>query len=525
MKKHFSKLTLAIVLALVMGLAFAAPAFANPANMPVGDELLFSITKEVPRDPGTTLPDGTNFWFSITQVRPIEDTGPSWSFELIPAAAERPGRVTLPYQNITFPADIIADGPADGSVAQSPTPINLGAQTWPHAGQFFFVIQEIPYTNYDIDNNPNETLIYDESSFLLIVTVVNYVLPGGGEELRVSNIQVASLLNDNAPVYEPGYPPGTPGTWTDVPGDTYWCLEYKLYYYGPGYEYTPGTPGQPGTWTQHPSEVWFINPYAYNCIGNDVGNDRPGNDDYQLARFYIEKTVVGANRGMADLTTPFEFNATLTVGPVTVAAHFDNATEFELRDRIVAFVQERNAAGLWVDVLDSNGDAIEVEFIGTFNEAAPSVTYSASGFELRDGERLRFATYVPSGTTVSVTEIGMPNWSVDSVYWWSNDGDDFAIVTDPAAPGIGQTVTADSNTLTSPLGHVTSEGGESIEFNNNYHFVEILGLFVGSMPFVAALLAATVLLAMMVASRSRQRIEQLPIAYQEKIVWLIVVNM
>jgi len=515
MKKYFSKLTLAIVLALVMGLAFAGIAMATPPL--TGDDLLFSITKEVPRDPGTALPDGTNFWFSITQVRPVEDTGPNWSFELIPAAAERPGRVALPYHNITFPADIIADGPADGSVAQSPTPTNLGGITWPHAGQFFFVIQEIPNTNPAIDANPRESLIYDDSAFLLIVTVINHPVAGGGEELRVSNIQIASLDNSDAPVYTPGTP-GTPGTWGPGPGDDVWCIIDKLYRYRPGYNYTPGAPGQPGTWERIPSCVWFVNPYAYNDIDNDWDNDVPVNDD-QRARFSVEKTVVGNNRNVADLTTPFTFDTVLTIGAVTVASHFSPATDFTLPATITAGVQERNAAGDWVYVVPAQ----TVVFTGTFTApvtgppAVPgSITYASptDGFQLRDGERLRFSYNVPSGTTVLTTERAQQNWSVDSVGWFNNAGVGTAITTVPATPAaVNTAVAADSSTLALPAGVVTSVGGEMMEFNNNYHFAEILGLFVGSMPFVAALFAATVLLAMMVASRSRQRIEQLPIAY------------
>ena len=530
MKKHFSKMALAIVLALVMALAFAGVAIAEPrgpidyddetitilSSTPLADTN-FSIRKYVPHDFGTELPDMT-FWFSVTQVVPTGGTGAAdWTFGLRDPDATRPGEVTIPYQRIDIPADLV-----DGSAyrAQTDPGFDLGGITWPHAGQFFFVIQEVPDTNPDIDNDPRQSLIYDTTSYLMIVTVINWEDENGNEVLRISNIQIALLGNDNAPIYTPGTD-GTPGEWSD--GDEWWCFVRKLYDYRPG-EYTPGEPGEPGTWTTRPSCIHFTNPYAYNRPGNDIGNDIGNDVNLEDARLSISKTVVGNNRPYADLTTPFTFDATLTIGAVTVQAHL-SGNDFVLPETITAAVQEQDAAGNWVNVTPFTTVIFTRNDIGAPGPIT-GITYTSplpvggpgGGFQLTDGQRLRFPDNVPSGTTVLATERALENWSVDSVYWYCIGRNDTppvpgrAITTNPAAPGVNQAVTADSATLTPP-GVVTTTGDEKMNFNNAYDWSPIMGLFIGSMPFMVALLVATVLLAMMVASRSRQRIEQLPIAY------------
>ena len=489
MKKYFSKLTLAIVLALVMGLAFAGVAVASPVT-PLADEYLqVGITKRLQMDDGTAIPNA-NFWFTFTQVVPVADSTPP---AFVPWTAAPPAAVpAIANPTIAFPHAVYSN-PAQVAV-------NFGAITWPHAGQFFFVVQEVPNTNPLIAACPYQSMIYDDSAFMIIVTVGNFV-EDGVPTLRITNIIATELIVETPPTWVPGTEPGQ-GTWTGG--------EWVQVYPKDELEYRPGTyipdPGTPGEyiWDRDPSQILFVNQYVYNR------DQRPDNDDcYQVARLSVTKTVVDRagvdpTRVHADLTTPFTFSTTLTVGSTAVAAHVAAGNNFVLAPTITAYVQERNLAGNWVNVTPAQ----TVTF--TLNLSGPSpnytgATYTAPDFQLTDNQRLRFPADVPAGTTVSTIERARANWSVNSV-----DFDGREIVGPPGTPNTE--VTANSATLTPP-GVVTTAGNNAMNFNNFYHWSPIMGLFIGSMPFMMALLGATVLLAMMVASRSRQRIEQLPIAY------------
>ena len=497
-------MTLAIVLALVTGLAFAGVAMATPVT-PLADEYLqVGITKRLQMDPGTAIPEA-NFWFTFTQVTQVPNSAPpefvTWTAAPPAAAPLAPG---IANPTIGFPHAVYSN-PAQVA-------IDFGAFEWPHAGQFHFVIQEIPNTNPAIAACQYQSIIYDDTAWLLVVTVGNFV-ENDVPTLRIIDIFATALDTVNQPTWVPGTNPGE-GTWG--PGEWVRPEPKAPIEYRPG-DYIPD-PGNPGyyIWDRDPSEILFVNQYVYN---RSPVNDTQ-NDDYQVARFSVTKTVVDRpndpTRVHADLTTPFTFNTTLTVGPTAVAAHVAANNNFVLAPTITAYVQERNLAGDWVNVLDANDDPISVVF--TLTPANPTVatgaTYTGPDFQLTDNQRLRFPADVPAGTTVSTIERARASWSVESVYWYGTEPAATPIVTTPAAPAAANTaVTADSSTLISPNGHVSTEGDEVMAFNNFFHWTPDSGLLLSSMPFMAALLAATVLLAMMVASRSRQRIEQLPIAY------------
>ena len=453
MKKHFSKLTLAIILALVMGLSFAGIAFAENGPVTPLEDPTVDITKELVMDPGTAVPDST-FTFTFSQVVAVPDSDP-WTFIPRPANSTTDA-VTIPNQIIDF----LPNGANPGVIT-----LDLGAINWPHAGQFFFVVQETPNTNPDIATDPNQSMIYDDTAWLLMVSVGNFYDANDAPIVRITTIQIAGL---------------TPGT---EPGE--WYMEDK----------------------DEEDELLFRNQYVYN---------RPPENDtnQENARLAITKEVVGLTRVHADLTTPFTFDATLTIGATAVAAHFATGNTFTLPASITAYVQNyvpgaSGAPSTWVNV----APPVPVTFTGNFTApvgATPgSITFtspSPDGFQLTDGQRLRFPDNVPAGTTVSVTERALPNWAVQSARF------DGAGTWGFATGGYNTAVTADSATLTPP-GVVTTAGNNSMDFANRFYHSEIMGLVIGSMPFMVALLGATVLLAMMVASRSRQRIEQLPIAY------------
>ena len=487
MKKYFSKLTLAIVLALVMGLAFAGVAMATP--VPLTDaQATLGITKRIDMDTGTALPE-SNFQFRFTQLVMTADglvprvNVPTTTIDARPITNQSIG---FPHAHYSNPAQ---------------TSIGLNSLTWPHAGQFFFMIDEIPNTNAAITANPNRVMTYDTSQFLLIVTVSNVVVDGN-EVTRITGIQTGRL--EGGPTYTPG-PSGGPGTW----GPGYWLPPTEKDgegTYRPG-EYIPDPDG-PGTWVTDPSRVLFVNEYVNN-------EPPPLNDDpTQVALLSVEKRV-GANRGYADLTTPFTFDLTLTVGPTAVAAHFATTNTFTLPNTITAHVQNyvpgaSGAPGTWVDVAPPVSHTFTGDFTAPVGATPGSITYTSpapAGFQLTDGQRLRFPDTVPAGTTVLLTERGQANWRLQAATF---DGRTHASWT-AAAGTYGNPATVNTTQL-DPIGTVV-RAGSTLELTNGFFWSPVSGLFVGSMPFMVALLGATVLLAMMVASRSRQRIEQLPIAY------------
>ncbi|MCL2606308.1 MAG: hypothetical protein FWD93_03410, partial [Coriobacteriia bacterium] len=121
--------------------------------------------------------------------------------------------------------------------------------------------------------------------------------------------------------------------------------------------------------------------------------------------------------------------------------------------------------------------------------------------ELGHGHRLFFPQLI-SGTLFQAMEIQEDNFAGQ------------AVVTGPGAGTFPTTPVVDADVIVPGATDrfVSDTGTSVITFTNDYREMILAGLLVGSMPMIFALLMATLLLAMMVASRSRKRIEQLPIA-------------
>ena len=472
MKKYFSKLTLAIILALVMGLAFAAPAMAS--TTPLAPQYLFlGITKDLQMPVGTVIPN-TVFEFSFRQAvvnPPDHATAPN---RVIPRPADtvQPMPMTIDNQTINFPADLVAvNGTSNIGQLGGATPPNgfdMGTLTWPHAGQFFFIVNELHNTNPLIDDvaNTQETLTYCETSWLLLVTVINYE-----GDLRISNIQVSRLDPITPPSWVGGVP-GTPGHWTG--GE--WTHVKDNFTYRPGV-YVPGAPGTPGEWTLAPSSIRFTNHYAYRMVTELVN-----------PALAISKTVQGP---LANQERQFVFNLTFTIPTSAVLANI-----WDINDPIVATVTD--TAGVPIP----GRTPATITFTTGMNPTAE--------FTLSHDEQLRFTT-LPAGTTYTITETGVPNYVAESSV--RSGGGAFVVTGSQSETGpVGE-----NHTATGLVSNAAPTGAPTplnlAAFLNTNHTPEIMGLVVGSMPFVIALFGATVILAMMVASRSRQRIEQLPIAY------------
>jgi len=255
MKKHFSKLTLAIAVALVMSLGVAIPALANPV---VGGAVNIAITKEINAPAGTVTPE-SSFTFNLTQV--IESDG---------------AYVPLPAGSLT-PAAVTIDGPieidfAEGAARTGQVADILRFITWPHAGDFTFVVTEVADTN---GMSAPHYMDYSDQAFILIV--------------RVSNTD-NGLTPTGAGAYATEPTDGTEDVWVTI--------EPKLT------QLEPGTPGDDGELVGA-SQLRFVNNYTYDILGTP--------DDPAL---YVAKTVEGE---FANLTTQyFDFTVELVVPTLAI---------------------------------------------------------------------------------------------------------------------------------------------------------------------------------------------------------------
>ena len=216
----------------------------------------------------------------------------------------------------------------------------------------------------------------------------------------------------------------------------------------------------------------------------------------------VSKEIIGDDFAHANLGTLFRFNMTLTAPVVPVPnPPIPGVT-------ITQPVLPGTPAGTFTATIVSGPGAgtpitdrsSTVNFVG--GVATPH-------FELRHGERLVFPT-LPAGTTYVVTEIGTPNFTpfVNVIVGGSS------VTTPPLTAGIGLDLgTGDHGLVSNAVaGTPPVFAGNSADFQNRYHWAPPQGLVITNAPFFAVGFAALALTLMM-ASRSRKRIEEMPIAY------------
>ena len=200
-------------------------------------------------------------------------------------------------------------------------------------------------------------------------------------------------------------------------------------------------------------------------IPTDIGTI----DDPEDTALVISKTVTGE---LANMLLPFSFSLNLTAPALPVGTTLEGP--------------------IWATIVDTRGTT-------DVTVGNPIDILENPNFTLPHGHELRVAT-LPVGAGFTVTETGTPEY-VPS-----------AIVVAGSATGnytreIGQGLTTGSYRIS------MEEAGNSAAFTNAHQAIEIMGLVIASMPFITALVLSTALLAMMVATRSRKRIESLPIAH------------
>jgi len=468
MKKYFSKLTLAIVAAVVLSLGVAVPAMAATPD-PL-EPVEVGITKEINTPAGTSVP-ALDFNFNIRQLV-ANEAGTGYVVGFAPGS-----QVTnFGVRTASFPAGMA--GPELVWQAHVPgvTPVEfnvLDGVVWPHAGDFLFVVYEQANTNPTVDADPNMTLTYTNASFVLMV--------------RVSNCEATgTLVPTQAAAFESVFTlPGTDGrpgtnsvhTWNDATKS---------------YDITPGEPGDPGTDDERvltdPSTLRFVNDFTR--IIRTGGLESPA-----LA---VSKNVTGGQANLNTLYFPFTINLTI---PALAITHGWTAP-----DPLTDLVGITTIAAPGTAITPTTNHGL------TVTGAAPNFVVTVN---LKHNERIAFPE-LPEGTTFWVEEAATARYAPSAI----------ATIGGAAAGTFGSDALGNINTIlrvpaATPapgtfaisLTEAGATGGNTVAFTNTHHEVPFTGLVIGSMPILAVLLGATVLLAMMVASRSRQRIEQLPVAH------------
>ena len=459
---------MALVVALVVSLGVAIPAMA--ASVTVLPEI--GITKRINLPPGTTTPASV-FTFDFAQVIPAP---------IVPPATESPGYVVgnttpaapaIPSVTINFAADA-------NPLAQVAVPTNL---TWPHAGQFSFLITERTPDTTPASTNTwgnNETMNYDENGFILTLNVVN----------RDGGLVVAS-----------GYArPATQST-DDV---TVWIPEEKVE------RIIPGIPGEPGeNWVRLPSQIEFVNDFVRR-------QGPPNGVDPTNAALVVSKQIANDDAfENANLDTLFDFTLTLTAyqraavpavpsepGPAAPAIPALGLPETAIPSTLAPVIWNTSTNTAVTDL--TGRDAIVTTV------AADGATATVT-FQLKHDEVLLIPTLV-AGTTWAVTEAAHANFAPRAELTIGGAATP-VLLPGPLATDFGSVNTALSTgdrILTDTGDNDGTTNGNAADFVNRYNSMWDTGLVVSSMPILVALIGATLALAMMVASRSRQRIEQVP---------------
>lgn len=218
--------------------------------------------------------------------------------------------------------------------------------------------------------------------------------------------------------------------------------------------------------------IEFVNVYSRNIEIDPTDPYNPA-----TSPLTISKMVTG---DFANLLTDFTFETTLTIPQEAL-----DRNQGAFTSPVTATV---------VDTFNNNAFVKDVPFTGT----PPTLTAS---YTLRHGQVLVFPT-LPAGTGFEITEIQATDYDGSAALFIGG------VAVDSRQEPVNTNIETDRRYISDAL-----IGGNRAEFTNNHNVSPLTGLMVTSMPLAVALVAAALVLAMMVASRSRRRIEQLPAAY------------
>jgi len=450
MKRKFgAKLLLSLVLALVLSVAVVAPAFAAPNDSGTPGNPAGASVRKDLVMPAGTTTPNLAFQFTFTPVQP----GDLISGTTTTAVQQFPGLssgATIATQTVEFPAGYPTTLIGGQSVASTETGNVLNIANFPHAGHFLFRVTETPS--------------------LVNGTTLSTVPPGGTgihETLQFdTNEYYLRVFVRNVPAPGSGLYFAAAFAYRIVDGEV---VDEKV-------DPTPGS-----------SNMVFTNLFTRTTITDPV---------YPEPTSLIASKMVAGD--MADRSRLFSFTATLTAPSVVTTP------PGALTTVTAQVVQTLDAAAGWAPLVPPVTVGAPITF--TFNAAG----IATGSFQLSHGQQLVFIE-TPVGMGFEFTEAAEADYRPSVVVTVANNNTGGTAVTIPTNPA-----DAVVNTTLSTGNRITGDGEQgtnSAAFTNTYRDVPITGLFIESIPFVIALGVLAALLAMMVASRSRRRIEELPIAY------------
>ncbi|MCL2680622.1 MAG: hypothetical protein FWF11_04015 [Coriobacteriia bacterium] len=222
------------------------------------------------------------------------------------------------------------------------------------------------------------------------------------------------------------------------------------------------TPGGPG----NESNMRFVNTFTKTTGGTDPTNL----NDVALS---LSKKVAG---DFADRTRLFNFGVTLLAPAIERSPVIPGGTAY-------------------IVTLDDAGEVV--------GDASLPITFvwgTTQQVQLRHNQELRF-TELPVGATYVIVETGTADYTASAT-----------VQIGGGLPEVVGAVSAGQD-LSTGAQLVADSGANAARFINTYMEVTVTGLLLESLSFVVVLGMASALLALMVASRQRRRIEELPVLY------------
>ena len=514
--RKVTRMVVAFALVLMMGVMYAAPAFAaqTPNNNTdgfaggvgavtsdtPGVSVQAAIAKVLQTPIGTVIPD-MNFNFVVTAQSVDGYTGDvtsdypanNYSYTAatdtsnMPVIGDSPdmangtGTITVAY-----PGDFTKTTAGNTDTYTLETPDIFSGVTFPHAGIYVYTVTEQSGT-YTITDPSNESLTYSPAVYHLIVYVENG--PTGPYIAAVGD--VVGTAND----------PSTVDNGSQTPG-------YKI----------DPTPGGNGTSTDTGySDMTFTNTYVHTNGTPD--NPNPLTPDDQ--NLVVSKTVPAT--GYADLTKYFDYTMTVVAPDLTSNSNLTDAqqtsaspdsnkgpyTAYIINTATNTVVSANDLTSLnKVSALPVSTDTNGGYFTVTSDE-----TFS---FCLQNGQELVF-TDTPVGTTYVANEDAYDNYTAGVVVTYAgltppastvNPNAGLALSTDSAVPA-NNPYMATGATVPSMAKNLVGEGVNSAAFTNTYLTIAPTGILLNNLPYIGLIAFVVALLGAFIVVKSRKKSNQL----------------
>ena len=440
-------------------LGTSAESRPTPVNAAVNDasgsSAVLNATITVPSDDITDGPDSAPMALTKTiNAAPgviIPESSFTFDFVMLERRTAAPEGLEI-AADPAIPAWDITMEFAEGSAASQTIADVLGSRFTDGsigAGIHYVRVTERANTNADIAADPDRNMDYDDSTFILVVVVANV-------EGSVAGTPGSTYVRNAFALVPTIIDHPTPGT--PAPGDNIYQIERST---GENGDINYGGDNNEGK-----TDIEFENDYDVTITDEEDG------------ALDFSKEVTGTGGDMvnsifdfeATLTAPTQsHNTFLTDGAGTVTGTVINTT-----------------TGLPVVPARS----VEVTFVNGV---------AVFDFQLRHNETLRFDT-LPAGTRFEVREVQPGEYTGSASVRTNNVGSGVTYGTGNAGDDV--IITGDY--------YVHQNGGNSADFVNSLDIPTVAGLVIGSMPFLFAAILALLVLAMMLAARQRQQIEELP---------------